>query len=108
MGVLGSDVAFLVALRALGVSFERGLTIGRQELHTDAVDLRAGFAESGARLSRERAAEIVAEPHRFADRLFAELGTRQLDCLDASDYEGCNVIHDLNTPAPDYLRERYS
>ncbi len=40
-------------------------------------------------------------------RLLAELGAREIDVLDASDYDGAGMIHDLNEPVPDGWKERY-
>ena len=28
--------------------------------------------------------------------------------MDASDYEGCSIVHDLNNPLPEHLVGRYS
>ncbi len=108
MGVLGPDVSFLLTARALGVSFERTLTIGRQELHADALDLRAAYAECGLDLPAERAREIASGPDRFADGLFRDLGAEKLDSVDASGYEGSTLVHDLNLPLPAELHQSYS
>ena len=35
------------------------------------------------------------------------LGLRSLRALDFSDYEGADLIHDLNRPIPDSLRDRF-
>ena len=42
----------------------------------------------------------------FADDVLLPLGYH-VDSMDASDYEGANIVHDLNLPIPPALRERY-
>lgn len=42
----------------------------------------------------------------FAEDLMNPLGFR-VDALDASPYEGANIIHDLNLPIPDHFSGRY-
>lgn len=83
MGVNVQADQFLRAAIGRGVSFERTLTLGRQDLYGDG-------------------------PVRPADDLFRELGADQLDTLDASDYEGASVIHDLNDPMPESVKWQYS
>ncbi len=39
------------------------------------------------------------------DSFFRLLGVTDIEWLDHSDYEGANIIHDLNTPIPDELDE---
>jgi SAM-dependent methyltransferase len=71
VGIDTHTVAFLKMARAQGVNFSRTLTIGRQTAY--------GACHS-------------------ADELLQELGATELDSLDASDYEGATIVHDLNTP----------
>ena len=40
--------------------------------------------------------------------MFELFGAKQVASLDASDYEHARYIHDLNTPLPDHLREKFS
>jgi hypothetical protein len=45
---------------------------------------------------------IVSE--KFADLFLAKLGFTNIRIMDASDYEGADIIHDLNKPLPEELR----
>jgi SAM-dependent methyltransferase len=83
MGINLQTAQFLTAIRDQGVSYERTLTLGHQDLYGQG-------------------------PIRSADGLFQELGARSLDALDASEYEGATIIHDLNEPIPDSLRGRFT
>jgi hypothetical protein len=84
MGINPDSARFLRAGRAHGVNFERTLTLGRQYIY--------GFGH----------------PRLADDFLHTELGVNSLDALDASDYQGATVIHDLNGPLPEHLRGRYT
>lgn len=44
----------------------------------------------------------------FADDFFRGLGAHQLQALDASPYEGADLIYDLNLPLPKALHEKWS
>ena len=98
MGVDRSSLRFLLSARARGVSFERTLTFGHQDLNLTPTDQRAEFEAAG----------VPSDPVSDSAALFARLGADSLDVMDASDYEGSVIRHDLNDPVPDGLRERFS
>jgi SAM-dependent methyltransferase len=98
---------FLVNARQGGVSFERTLTLGRQDLSISPFLLtrllkRAGLIADPASFRRD----ITTWPYR-ADRFFKALGASQLSFLDNSPYEGADLIHDLNKPLPQELHDAY-
>jgi hypothetical protein len=43
----------------------------------------------------------------YADDFFRGLGATSIDFMDASNYEGANVVHDLNQPILKHLAEAY-
>jgi hypothetical protein len=45
---------------------------------------------------------------RYSEPVLHRLGARLIDSLDASDYEGATLVHDLNRPLPPELRATYS
>lgn len=83
MEVNRQGAEFLIAAKRRGISYERTLTLGRQ-----------GLYEMGR--------------IRPADEFFRELGAESLDALDASNYEGASIIHDLNHPVPTSLKGKYT
>ena len=91
MGIDPSGMQFLARAKASGVDFRSTLTIGRQQLY-------------GA----HRAAPGVAPVSGFAEPLFGALGAESVDSLDASDYEGANLVADLNFPLPESWTGRYT
>jgi len=51
-------------------------------------------------------AELRAAQWRFG--IFArELGASKVSAMDVSEYEGADILHDLNVPAPANLHERF-
>ena len=108
MGLNRRAIAFLSASRTLGVSFEQTLTIGRQNLWADERRIVAAFKESGFVITSSEAREIAVGGAGYAELLLRRLGATRIDSLDASDYEGSTITHDLNEPFPGHLRRRYS
>jgi len=107
MGIGRRQIAFLAASRLLGARFERTLTLGRQRLWADEGILAAAFKEAGREITPSDA-KTITKGHVFADELFRYLGARDIDSIDASHYEGSNLIHDMNGPLPDELCAKYS
>lgn len=98
MGIGRQGVAFVGALSRAGVDFHRTLTVGRQGLYADARDVQAGLREAGVEMSRSAAQAIVRSGGGYAEPLFQHLGAHRVDSIDASDYEGATIVHDLNVP----------
>jgi len=108
MGFDTHTIKYLLAAQAGGVSFERVATIGRQALTLNARELRSVFEFFGERLSAGDAKAILEEADGYADELFRRLGAASVDSVDASEYESATIIHDLNQPIPDDLRDRFT
>jgi hypothetical protein len=108
LGVTPATVEFLVEAAADGVAFTRTLTIGRQKLV-------ASPGRIWKILREQRVAPPLAKSDfrrqlgwtGWADSLFYLLGASEVDAMDASDYEGATLIHDLNIPVPADLNERF-
>ncbi len=106
MGVGYQGLQFSLFAKRKGVDFRKTILLGRQHHFLDAGTLRAMFARFGESLKEEAVQRILAEP--YAEGLFQTLGAEQVDSLDASDYEGANLLHDLNQPIPEKWHQRYS
>jgi hypothetical protein len=78
--------------------------IGRQTLNAPSDAIASILGVIG--ISRELSSGISAS--RFAEPLFEALGAREVSSLDASDYEGASIVHDLNKPLPKALANRFS
>lgn len=107
MGLDADGLLFLADCKVSGVDFEKMLTIGRQHLMVDAgmvrnVTERIGCFDAG--LLKDL---VEGKSSPFSDEIFRMLGARDLDALDYSDFEGANVVHDLNRPLDPSLEGKY-
>jgi len=94
-------VRFLLGCRKSGVDFSSCITLGSQEPSFS----EAGLAEA-SQLSRN---EKLPIPELKTSRdLFSFLGAETFHAMDFSDYEGADVLHDLNRPIGEQLEEKYS
>ena len=105
MGVLRADMEILLDLHARGCSFRRSATLGRNWILVSPKEQAKLLACS--RVPVALAKGYLAQNHEYADALFRLLGCEDLDAIDYSDYEGAQLIQDLNVPIPDELKERY-
>lgn len=104
MGIDVHSMNFLLRARAAGARFDRTLTYGRQGLHVPHASLADRLASEGLawQETEERGEPSYAEP------FFRALGAEQCDSMDASDYEGATILHDLNLPVDPGLYGTYS
>jgi len=101
MGLDINSVRFLIAAKKQGVRFDDVLMIGRHSLNIYPAKLAGVLAESNL------PNEIGADWDGFAEPFFRSLGAKRVDALDASDFEGAAVIHDLNLPIREDMKQRY-
>lgn len=80
----------------------RVLTVGRQGLYAP-----EGFLREVMRTWGGGAGSARASLPTYFDELLRACGAKQVSSLDASNYEGADVLHDLNKPCPDDLRESF-
>ncbi len=103
MGFGGSDLRFLLSAKRLGLKGDTVCTLGRQTLFLSQRELTL--------ILREYDCEHFALPKGqallFADDVLRPLGFNKIDAMDASDYEGADVLHDLNRPVPPEMQEKY-
>jgi SAM-dependent methyltransferase len=86
VGLTYPEIRELLSARERGASFDRTLTIGRQNIY----------------VRRAEARRLPSQPPPFGEHgeefLCDLLGIRDLQSVDASDFEGATLIHDLNRP----------
>jgi hypothetical protein len=105
MGLVPAFVRMLLSSRVQGVSFERTLTLGRQQWYVPPAAQREIADRYG--IASPRADEPAYGG--FSDAFFRGwLGARELVSLDASDYEGATLLHDLNRPVPCEWHRRFT
>ncbi len=105
MALTYHDVRPLLRARQAGRPLGDVLTIGRQILALHRRDLRALANEFGPSILGSWSATPYGA---YADAFLREaVGVERLQALDASDYEGATVLHDLNRPLPAELAQRF-
>lgn len=108
MGLDAKGVQFLLAARALGVSFARSATIGRQRLFVPPWWLRRRLRAFGVDVGARRAAELLETADGFSEPFLRLLGAERIVSVDASDYEGATRVVDLNGTLPADLKDAFS
>lgn len=110
MGVSRVTAEYLIAARKEGVRFDRTLTIGRQNLFAGPHWAWRKLTASGVVPAIPKRAYLDAfeDSKWFADPLLRALGASELSSMDASGWEGADIVHDLNLPVPDELHQRFS
>jgi SAM-dependent methyltransferase len=92
-----------------GVSFESTLTLGHLGSFIPTEIVEEFFREYAVvpSVDREALAKKEVECNGYSDWFFHAIGAKKLSFLDFSDYEQANIVHDLNLPIPEELKERF-
>lgn len=106
MGIEAFSLARLCDARRGGASFARTATLGRQNLSLHEREFDTILARMGR--SRDELSGDVSPWTAVADGLLTVLlDIEELVSIDASDYEGATLVHDLNRPVPEALYEQF-
>jgi hypothetical protein len=108
MGIDYQVLKFLLAARQRGVSFERFAMIGRQTMRVDPGPMRRLLRATGIMLSASECSGLFEAAGGYAEPLLRLLGAKQIDSLDASSYEQATIVHDMNLPIADLLKNRFT
>jgi len=110
MGITRHCAGFLIDARSSGVRFGRTLTIGHQLMFVSpkyAAGLLKQHKLWPAGLSDAQVLMTLTQKPSWVDGWLKFLGAESVDVMDYSDFEGANVVHDLNKPLPDSLCDQY-
>jgi len=102
MAITTNSLAILTTLFPSAEAMGRVLTVGRLGLYAPEVYLRDILRSWSGGLE----ARADALPTYF-DELLRACGAKHVSALDASNYEGADVIHDLNQPCPEVWTEAF-
>ena len=97
MGLDIHSAQFLWNQKRRGVHFGRMLTLGRQAVYMPRLLYQSHLKALG----------VDPMQSDYADDFFRGLGATSIDFMDASNYEGANIVQDLNQPIPKQLAESY-
>lgn len=87
---------------------DRVLSVARMSITWDADDLEAHLRRTGVAYDSGTLARIRARGHVFTTREFFELlGFAEYEDIDLDPDEGVSIVHDLNTPVPQRLNQRF-
>ncbi|MFM7176054.1 MAG: hypothetical protein ACKO0X_01375 [Bacteroidota bacterium] len=105
MGITKQDVTFLFHAKGKGVDFSSTAMLGRLVLYADKSDLE--YCESKYKNTTKSISQVVFKD-KYSEPFFEMLGANRVDSIDYSDYEQASIIHDLNKPMPDTMRQKFS
>lgn len=105
MGVDVQALRFLLRSKST-VSFESFLMLGRQWRHVKSNVLKKECKKNSLPIDQPTMAQI--EESRFVEPMLKFLGASKIDSLDFSDYEQATIVHDINAPIPDHLKNRFT
>lgn len=106
MGVGYHGLQFALLTKRRKADYSRTITLGRQQHYLNPWALQTMFPRFGFTLTPEQEQDILKDD--YAEGLFRTLGAVTTDSMDASTYEGANVIHDLNQPISRSLIRKYT
>lgn len=104
MGLDINAAQLLVAARKQGVPFGRTVMLGRSALNAFPQAMAALLERNGLPAGKFAPAGPECA---HAEPFFESLGAARVDTIDNSDYEGAQLVHDLNQPIPAEWREQF-
>lgn len=107
MGLEIQSLRLLLIARGFGAAFDRVVTLGRQDLLLTPSQILTTCLQFGVPMEEHEAIQIPLTGERFCEPLFHKLGATTVDSIDATDFEGATIIHDLNRPIPEPLKGSY-
>ena len=108
MGLDTNGIKFLLSCHKKGISLKNTLMIGRQILNTEDRELEENLIKFKLFQSKDQVKNLMNKKGGYAEPLLQMLGSETIDSLDYSNYEGANILHDMNLPIADELKQRYS
>ena len=106
MGLIASRINVLLEAKNNGVKFSETLTLGRQQIHLAKGEYKSLFKKHNIKYNKESLDEFLSQ--EYADLFITKtLDINELSIMDISDYEGAQVIHDLNFTIPEHLEKKY-
>lgn len=108
MGLDVNGVKFMLAAKAGGADFSSVVTIGRQRLHLSEADFKVLLRAFQLDVNDAQIRHAYCARDRYAEPFFELLGASRAESMDASDFEGASIVHDLNLPVGDDLKGAFS
>jgi hypothetical protein len=93
------------------VDFKQSVMIGRQNIHfkfEEAYSILKRYDNELFDKNFKYIDNIFKNDNPWGEALFKYFGAEIIDSLDYTDYEGANIVHDLNIPINNDLKNKYS
>jgi SAM-dependent methyltransferase len=103
MGLTWHDIRALISARKAGIEFGRTLTVGRLNLFISPFDLKDILRKDMPSLLEKYDQFMIPHPS-YVEPLLKLMGAKEVLSLDASNYEGASIIHDMNQPISPELK----
>lgn len=108
MGLDINGTRFLLVAKASGVCFAKTATIGRQGLDLDWKYLKRILRHFHINKTDDEVKRLLSEANGYAEPFLRMLGAVEICSIDASPFEGASLIHDMNLPIPDTLKNAFT
>jgi hypothetical protein len=110
MGIGKESILTMCYADLNGVDFKDTLMIGRQNVFIRKEEIYGLLKnyDPNRNNSLRYIDKIFEVEIPYAEELFKYFGALKVDSIDYSDYEGANIIHDMNIPIKDDLKNKYS
>jgi hypothetical protein len=105
MGFEANAIKFLLLAKKENTLLGNTLTLGRQSYQLDQKELVQLMTRHG--FTPEEVQRLYKKDKIYVEQFLKEIGSTQVDSMDASEYEHATILHDLNNPVPDHLKEKY-
>ena len=106
MGIHHSALEFLLEVRKDGIDFGDMVTIGRMDFLCSFPMIEQAFDRYGVAVTRDDISRFYTAADQFSEPILEFLGSRSVQSLDMSDFEGATIVHDLSEPIPDQHKKR--
>jgi hypothetical protein len=108
MGIDRNYADFLLGARGGGADFRQTATLGRLNLFADHRSLDAIFRQHGDPVTDHDIRAMRGASGGYSEAFLRRLGAQETISIDASEYEGASLVHDMNLPIGDEFKGRFS
>src|SRR3981189_323312 len=108
MGIDRNYADFLLGARAGGIDFRQTAPLGRLNLFVDHRSLNAIFRAHGDPVTDHDIRAMRTASGGYSETFLRRLGAQETISVDASEYEGASLVHDMNLPIAADLQQKFS
>ena len=105
MAITKATCSLLFYSKKIGVSFKETLMLGRLHLYCSRKDIADAIEKYK---NNEKEIKDVRFTDEYSEPLFGILGAEKIDSMDFSSYENASILHDLNLPIGDKLKNKFT